>query len=112
MVFHPVVHSQAQSYIVKKAPFSTKINDEFAPVFYENGIVFCSNQRDNSPVGFNSGPNRLFKIYYIEKSKGSSWKGARLLADEMTTSFHDGPATFNEDGTLVYFSRNNIIGIP
>ena len=41
MVFHAVVHSQAQSYIVKKAPFSTKINDEFAPVFYENGIVIA-----------------------------------------------------------------------
>ena len=103
-------YSAAQPYLVEKAPFSTKINDEFAPVFYANGIVFCSNQRDNSPVGFNSGPDRLYKIYYIEKGKGASWKSARLLSDQITTSFHDGPATFNGEGSLLYFSRNNSVG--
>lgn len=110
MIFYFVFQSAAQPYIVKKAPFSTKINDEFAPVIYSNGIVYCSNQRDNSPIGFNSGPNRLFKIYYIERTNNNSWKSPRLLSDVITTSFHDGPATFNAEGTLLYFSRNNTIG--
>ena len=107
--FHAGITARAQSFIVEKASFSNLVNDEFAPVFYGKGIVFCSNLRSSSPVGFNSGQSRLFKICYIEKGRGSSWKSPQILSDELTTSFHDGPATFNKEGSIIYFSRNNTI---
>ena len=45
------LNAQSQRYIVKPTAFSSRINDEFSPVFYKDGIVFCSNLRDNSLVG-------------------------------------------------------------
>jgi hypothetical protein len=91
------------------APFSTRTNDEFSPVFYSGGIVFCSNQRDNSLVGYKDDQSRLSKLFYASKSNNSGWKKPKILARELTTSFHDGPATFNKDGTILYYSRNNLI---
>ena len=42
--------------------------------------------------------------------KGSSlWSHLKLLATEITTAFNDGPATFNEKGNIIYYSRNNSI---
>ena len=59
------LYAQSQRFIVKPAPFSSRINDEFSPVFYKGGIVFCSNQSDNSLVSYKDEQNRLFKIFYV-----------------------------------------------
>ena len=102
------LYSQYQHFIVKPVPFCSRIYDEFSPVFYQGGIVFCSNQRDNSLVSYNDGQNKLFKIFYV-MNKNTGWKNPKLLAKEITSGFNDGPVTFNGEGNLMYFSRNNTI---
>lgn len=106
------LYAQYQHYIVKKTTFSSGTNDEFSPVFYKEGIVYCSNQRDNSLVGFKDEQNRLFKIFYVTKKDSAGWKAPKILAKEITTEFNDGPVTFNEKGNIIYYSRNNsIVGL-
>jgi hypothetical protein len=103
------LHAQPQRFIVKPAPFSSGINDEFSPVFYKGGIVYCSNQSDNSLVSYKDDKNRLFKIFYVTKKGNTGWNQPKILAKEITTAFNDGPVTFNEDGNIIYYSRNNSI---
>jgi outer membrane protein OmpA-like peptidoglycan-associated protein len=103
------VYAQSQRFIVKTTPFSSWTNDEFSPVFYKGGIVFCSNQRDNSLVSYKDEQNRLFKIFFVTKKGNSGWKEPKLLANEITTDFNDGPVSFNENGNIMYYSRNNSI---
>ena len=103
------LYAQSQRFIVKTAPFSSRINDEFSPVFYKGGIVFCSNQSDNSLVSYKDEQNRLFKIFYVTKKDSTGWKHPKILAKEITTDFNDGPVTFNENGNIIYYSRNNSI---
>jgi hypothetical protein len=102
-------HAQSKSYIVKSAPFSSGIYDEFSPVYYKGGIVFCSDRNDNSIVGYKNDQNRLFKIFYAGRRGTSGWSPSRILSKEISTFFNDGPATFNEEGTLIYYSRNNSV---
>jgi hypothetical protein len=104
------LNSQPQHYTVSKTPFSTWGNDEFSPVFFNNGIVYCSNLRDNSLIGFNDGQKRLFNIFYITKRDSILWNPPKLLSKELTTELNEGPVTFNPDGKIIYFSRNNSIG--
>jgi len=104
------LYAQSQRFIVKPAPFSSGINDEFSPVFYKGGIVFCSNQSDNSLVSYNNGQKRLFKIFYMKKKESPGWERPTILAKEITTDFNDGPVTFNENENIIYYSRNNSIG--
>ncbi len=100
---------RSQRFTVEIASFSSGINDEFSPVFYKGGIVFCSNQRDNSLVSYKNEQSRLFKIFYVTKMNGTGWKHPQILAKEITTDFNDGPVTFNENGNIMYYSRNNSI---
>ena len=103
------LYGQSDHYIVKPAPFSSRIYDEFSPVFYKGGIVFCSNQNDNSLVSYKDEKNRLFKIFYVTKRGSTGWSRPKILAKEITTAFNDGPVTFNENENIIYYSRNNSI---
>ncbi len=99
----------AQDYIVERASFSSRINDEFSPVYYKGGIVFCSNMRDNSLAGFSDEKSRLFKIFYVKGKVSHSWGVPELLSKELTSGYNDGPVTFDRSGSRMYYSRNNSI---
>ncbi len=102
-------YSQPGSYIVNPTSFSSRLNDEFSPVYYKDGIVFCSDQIDNSLVSYRDDQKRLFKIFFVTRKGNSGWTHPKILAKEITTAFNDGPVTFNENGNIIYYSRNNSI---
>src|SRR5665648_61901 len=102
-------YSQSGSYIVNPTSFSSRLNDEFSPVLYKGGIVFCSDQIDNSLVSYGDDQKRLFKIFFVTRKGSSGWTHPKILAKEITTAFNDGPVTFNENGNIIYYSRNNSI---
>jgi len=107
--FNSELNAQSDIYTIKPTSFSSRICDEFSPVFYKGGIVFCSNERDNSLVGYKDEQNRLFKIFFVTKRGSNGWNHPKILAKEITSAFNDGPATFNEIGNIIYYSRNNSI---
>jgi len=103
------IQAQSLHFNIKETSFSTNTNDEFSPVFYNGGIVLCSNQTDNSLISYKNGQSGLFKIFYVTKKDSVNWREPILFANELTSGFNDGPATFNETGTIIYYSRNNSI---
>ena len=103
------MHAQPQRFVVKKAPFSSRTNDEFSPVFYKGGVVFCSNLTDNSLVNYRDQQKGLFKIFFAANKDSTEWRQSRILAKEISSDCNDGPATFNENGNIIYYSRNNSI---
>lgn len=48
---------QSETYTIKKALFSSDKYDEFSPVYYKNGIVFCTN-RNNSLSDYSTLQNK------------------------------------------------------
>jgi hypothetical protein len=108
-VFCSVQLTSAQELRVKRVPVSTRLYDEISPVFYKNGIVFCSNRPGNSIAGYSNGDEGLYKIFYSELNFQSGWSSPVLFSKEMTTSFNEGPVTFSKQGTVIYFTRNNEI---
>lgn len=109
LIIKTELNGQSDHFIVKPAPFSSRIYNEFSPVFYKGGIVFCSDQSGNSLVSYKDDQNRLFKIFYVSRRGSSGWTHPEILAKEITSGFNDGPATFNENGNIMYYSRNNSI---
>jgi hypothetical protein len=103
------LNAQSQQFIVKAAPFSSRIYDEFSPVFYNGGIVYCSNKSDKSLISYNDEKKGLYKIFYVPKKDSMGLEHPRLLAKEITTDFNDGPVTFNGSGSIIYYSRNNSV---
>ena len=109
LCIHAGLNAQYQKYTVEIAPFSSRIYQVFSPVFYKDGIVFCSNQSDNSLVKYKNEDNPLFKIFYVPRRDSMRFESPRLLATELVSGFNDGPATFNAQETKIFFSRNNSI---
>jgi outer membrane protein OmpA-like peptidoglycan-associated protein len=95
--------SAQQPYTISKAPFSTDLYDEFAPVFYGNGIVFCSDRGQ----AVNSQGQRVVKMYYADTVDTRS--PAKLLSKDLKTKLNDGPATFNRRADTIYYSRNLVV---
>lgn len=89
-------------------------HSDFGPAFYDDGIVFTSDRRQNFVddkryewTNFNyldlffSAPKYLDQ-YYQEMNEPKSFSG------KFNQTFHDGPATFARHDSLVYFSRTEI----
>lgn len=101
--------SQQDRYIVKRSSLSSRLTDEFSPVFYKDGIVFCSNINDKSIVSYKGEGGYLFKLYFASFRGTSGWKQPELFSREITSGFNDGPATFNHSGDIIFYNRNNKI---
>lgn len=95
---------QQDTYTIAKAPFSTDQFDEFAPVFYNNGLVFCSSRgkavTDQQGMG-------VVKIYYADTAANNS--SLSLFSKNLRSKLNDGPVTFNQHSDTLYYSRNLIV---
>lgn len=102
-----IVMGQSVSYTVKKASFSSDNHDEFSPVYYKNGIVFCSNRNPNYVSDYYDKQNKgLFKIFYIDTTNKEKVPSPKLFSKNLKTRFNDGPVTFNSKGDTICYSRN------
>lgn len=102
-----IVFGQAETYTVDIAKFSSDIYNEFSPVFYKNGLVFCSDQNKGVFLKyFTSDGKGLLKIYYVDKTPQGTWKSIKPFSRDLKTRFNDGPASFSMMKDTLYFSRN------
>lgn len=98
---------QTETYTVTLAPFSSNKYDEFSPVYYKNGIVFCTNRRSGPLTDYSTSQGKgTFKINYVDTTGKISWRKADLFSKSLKTHFNDGPVTFDTDFDTVYYSRN------
>jgi outer membrane protein OmpA-like peptidoglycan-associated protein len=105
-LFQGLLRAQPQIYTINKASFSSDLYDEFSPVYFKNGIVFCSN-RSTGLLNRSTSQNKgLFKIYFIDTTQVVDWKSAKLFSKNLTTIVNDGPVTFNRSGDTIFYSRN------
>jgi outer membrane protein OmpA-like peptidoglycan-associated protein len=104
--FHQFISGQTETYTVNKTFFSSDKYDEYSPVYYKNGIVFCSNRNVSLSSHSTSQNKGLFKIYYIDTTTLSDWQHAKLFSKNLTTPLNDGPVTFNRTLDTIYYSRN------
>ncbi|MCK4466417.1 MAG: hypothetical protein KAU83_11970, partial [Bacteroidales bacterium] len=99
---------QPESYLVRLAPFSSNKYDEFSPVYYKYGIVFCSNRKNDVFITYSTSKKKeLLNMYYVKLVNDSiNLESLEILSKELMTNFNDGPATFNTEGNVIYYSRN------
>jgi outer membrane protein OmpA-like peptidoglycan-associated protein len=106
-LFQQFIIGQSEIYSVTLSPFSSKKYDEFSPVYYKKGIVFCTNRSPNLFLNYSSSQNkRQFKIYYVDTTGKVNSRSARLFSKNLKTKLNDGPVTFNSGGDTIYYSRN------
>ncbi len=101
------IFNASEKNTLHKLPINTKFN-EFGAVELNNDIVFSSSRDAGVSVkrlyAWDKQP--LLDLYRVSK-EGASIEATTQIEGSVNTIHHDGPATFNSDGTKMYFSRNN-----
>ncbi len=101
------ISGQFETYSVEIASFCSKKNDEFSPVYYKEGIVFCTNRSQNLALNSSGSQNTgQFNIYYTSRTHNAKSWNTKLFSNILKTKVNDGPVTFNSSGDTIYFSRN------
>ncbi len=93
---------------LKKLKINSKYND-FGAVEVNGQIFFTSSRNEGVSVkrvyGWDNQP--LLDMYQLGAEDEVPTDNTFSLKGDVNTIHHDGPATFNADGTKMYFSRNN-----
>lgn len=94
-------------YQVVHLDINTKEQD-FAPAFYKDQIVFASTKAKMKMIKRTYNLNGLaFLDMYVADVENDQLKNAKNFDKGLNTKLHDGPASFNQAGTLVAFTRNH-----
>ena len=97
--------TEAQSFAVEDMAFNSDRYDDYSPVYFMEGIVFCSNRKQDVMVVYAS-PDNVESANMWFAPLGDSSGTSAILSKELLTAFHDGPATFSQDGMTIIYSRN------
>jgi outer membrane protein OmpA-like peptidoglycan-associated protein len=99
--------AESQNYKAEKAAFSLKLYDDYSPVYFRDGLVFCSTRKPDVQID-QATPDLMedANIWYVPLGGSTVPEAVPILWEELHTSFNDGPATFGPDGHEIYYSRN------
>ena len=100
------IFNSMEKNTLTKVGFNTKFND-FGAVQINEDVVFTSSRDEGVSV------KRLYAwdgqplLDMFQVGADGSVESTSKLSGDVNTIHHDGPASFNADGTKMYFSRNN-----
>lgn len=81
---------------------------DYSPIPYKGGLVFTSTRGKGEDALEDTWTKDNFSdLFFAKKINEQSFTEIQLLAGNINGDFHDGTATFNKTGTVMYFSRNN-----
>ncbi len=101
--------NQQPKFVVSPLSLNSS-NADFGPMFYQNKIVFASS-RDSMNLHtrvyeWNQQPYlNLYEADTVEL--GSDLVDVRQFGTDINTKYHEASVTFNKEGTIMYFTRNN-----
>lgn len=81
---------------------------EYSPTFYENGIVFISTDAKSSKKIFDQRQGKkTSSILIARRGADGVLSSPDVFASELTTSFNEGPASFDRANETIYYSTNH-----
>jgi len=80
---------------------------EFSPTYYQKGIVFVVAREKNRVLDPKTG-QAYFDLMYADIGSDGITTKSENFSPNIRTQYHEGPSTFNHDGTELYFTRSNV----
>jgi outer membrane protein OmpA-like peptidoglycan-associated protein/tetratricopeptide (TPR) repeat protein len=106
--------SLPRKYNVKNAEKLNSANSEFSPVYYRDGIMFASDRRTNGEFDKTYGwtgaeyLNVFFADAHLQADTTYTFSDPKLFSGKVNEPFHDGPAAFNKNFSLIFFTRSEM----
>ena len=102
------IEERSGRYELKNIGLNSKVSD-FAPSFYEDGLVF-STARDSGLLSknihrWNNGS--FLNLYKAAQDDQGNFTGVDKLSKRLNKKTHESSTAFTKDGKTMYFTRNN-----
>ncbi|MGB0838631.1 MAG: hypothetical protein ACPGXL_00755, partial [Chitinophagales bacterium] len=81
-------------------------SSDFGAAFLNEGLVFASGRVSGSMAQKSGWTGEAYTEMYYTEQENNRWTTPKNLPGKKATQFHEGPATFNHAGTVMYFTRN------
>ncbi len=78
---------------------------EFSPSYYKEGIVYVSTQAEQAKTKSSDTP--FFELYYAVLDEDGMPNRSKPFSATVNTQRHEGQASFNESGDLIYYTSNS-----
>ena len=89
---------------------------EYSPSFYRDGVVFVSNKkpglkflRRDVSNKYKTSVRTTTSLFESRRDDAGVNQAPNIFAEELTTTYHEGPVTFSRDGNTIYFTRDNYL---
>ncbi|MGK0364161.1 MAG: outer membrane protein OmpA-like peptidoglycan-associated protein [Saprospiraceae bacterium] len=92
---------------VKNSVLINSPNLEFAPVFYQNGLVYVTSRYKSGAVDKKINET-FFELFYSELDAAGNPTKPQEFSVNINSQAHEGPVSFSRDGERMYFTRNNM----
>jgi WD40-like Beta Propeller Repeat len=90
---------------VKNVKILNGLMDDFSPMFFENGLLFCSNSRKAKKNDDEKAPDDLNLKYAAFDSLGKLGKPTSF-GRRTNSKTHEGPSCFSKSGDTMFLTRN------
>ncbi|WP_066758681.1 OmpA family protein [Crocinitomix algicola] len=108
---HTYLSRRNDNFRVKNLSINSKDQD-FAPTFYKNKVVFTSTRQKVSPVARTYNKNKLnfLDVYIADRDSTFELSNPHSFSTTVNKKFHEGPVCFSPKGDKMYLTRNNYNG--
>ena len=87
--------------------------EDFAPVFYQDKVLFASSREGVKPIRRKWNWNKLPFLDVYQANKADDYELSmpnRFQNRKLNKKYHEGPVAFNKEETKMWFTRNNYQG--
>ncbi len=87
--------------------------EDFAPVFYKDKVLFASSREGVKPIRRKWNWNKLPFLDIYQANKADNYElsmAKRFEKRKFNKKYHEGPVAFNKEETKMWFTRNNYQG--
>lgn len=101
-------YMDSAAYGIEKVDVNSELAD-FAPAYYQNGLVFVSERNTNGLVKsvYNRREQAFLDLFYTAFDENGNTTKPQKFHKKVNTKFHEGPVTFYNENRNIIFTRNN-----
>ncbi len=102
-----LLYKDSLLFDIKRLPFNGYDESNFSPVYFRSGIVYVSNRNSDSKNYKTKPTTDDFNLFYAKQTEMGNWLDPEPLRGNINSIFNEGPCSFNNKFSLVYFTRND-----
>ncbi len=105
------IESKRSNFAIRNLPFNTE-GIEFSPAFVQDKqLAFVAADPNQLVIKreFSWNQTPFLDVYLVDKSSDTTFGTPFPIAGKVNSKYHDGPATFNQSGDMMFFTRNNYL---